>query len=73
MSQHEIPSDSEVCAVLGKMSAPTARDLVAALIDSGYDSRDSQRAIQRCLDRGKIQLGSGLRLKIAQTNELVAA
>lgn len=73
MSQHEIPSDATVCAVLHKMGTPTARALVEALIEAGYNSRDSQRAIQRCLDRGKIQLGSGLRLQLSAVHDVVAA
>jgi hypothetical protein len=73
MSQHEIPADSVVCATLGKMDRPTARALVEALIAAGYNSRDSQRAIQRCLDRGKIQLGAGLRLQLSSAREGVAA
>lgn len=73
MSQHEIPSDGVVCATLGKMDKPTARALVEALIEAGYNSRDSQRAIQRCLDRGKIELGSGLRLRLSARHDVVAA
>jgi|GEM_PF-6479200 len=70
---HEIPSDAEVCSVLQRLGDSTARALVNALVDTGHSPRDSQRAIQRCLDRGKITLGQGLRLQCAHTQELVAA
>lgn len=64
MAEHEIPSDGTVCQVLDGLKDPTARRLLDALVTKGYDNRDSQRVIQRCLDRGKISLGAGLRLKV---------
>lgn len=69
----EIPSDEEVCATLARMEPTTARALVEELGKANHSSRDSQRAVQRCLDRGKIQLGAGLRLELARGRELVAA
>lgn len=72
MVQHEIPSDNIVCETLEKLAPATARVLLKALIDQSYSTRDSERAIQRCLDRGKIVLGSGLRLNVS-AQLLVAA
>lgn len=59
---NEIPSDTEVCQALKKLGSATARALVDALEDAGHDVRDSERAVQRCLDRGKIAIGAGLKL-----------
>ena len=61
----EIPSDAEVRAALQRYGSLTASGLVKVLEDAGHSRRDSQRAVQRCLDRGKIVLGSGLRLSVA--------
>ncbi len=58
----EIPSDGEVCATLTRIGSSTARELVDALVNAGHNARDSQWAIQRCLDRGKITIGAGLKL-----------
>lgn len=69
----EIPSDAEVCMVLQRLGATTARALVEALVNDGHSSRDSQRAVQRCLDRGKVRLGQGLRLELADKRTLAAA
>lgn len=62
---NEIPSDAEVRATLQRLGMSTASNLVAALESAGHSRRDAQRAVQRCLDRGKITLGAGLRLSVA--------
>lgn len=66
---NEIPSDGEVCRVLQALGTVTARDLVAELEKGNHSRRDAQRAVQRCLDRGKIVLGTGLRLSVARVLE----
>lgn len=74
MTLYEIPSDETVCEVLAALGNASALQLVNALVDKAYDKRDTQRAIQRCLDRGKIVLGAGLRLSLpVSSKELVAA
>jgi hypothetical protein len=70
--KNEIPSDGEVCAVLQRLGTVSARALVEEL-SRNHSSRDSQRAVQRCLDRGKIQLGAGLRLSVRTSSDAVAA
>ncbi|NYD88881.1 hypothetical protein [Sphingomonas melonis] len=69
---HEIPTDDEVLAVLADLGAVSARDLVDALVKQQHPSRDAQRAIQRCLDRGKIELGRGMLLSV-RAKQLQAA
>lgn len=63
---HEIPSDDEVLSVLHELGTASARALVDELVDRAHDTRDAQRAIQRCLDRGKIQLGRGMLLSVKE-------
>lgn len=51
----EIPSDDQVVAILAGLGLRvTARDLCRALIDAGHPSRQSQVAIQRAAERGRI-------------------
>lgn len=66
----ERPSDDEVCAILRQKGSLTGDDLVAAL-ETDYSARQIQRAIRRCLDRGKIELGRDLELVLVR--ERVAA
>ena len=72
---NEIPTDSEVCRVLEGIGPVSAIALVEALEadkNGGHSRRDAQRAVQRCLDRGKIVLGVGMRISVA-ARELEAA
>jgi hypothetical protein len=39
-----------------------ATHLVARLVSEGSNREEAQRAVQRCLDRGKVCLGPGLRI-----------
>lgn len=51
----EIPSDDQVVAILTGLGARvTARDLCMALINAGHPVRQSQVAIQRAAERGRI-------------------
>lgn len=51
----EIPSDDQVVAMLQSLGDHvTARALCAALIGGGYPVRQSQIAIQRAAERGRI-------------------
>jgi len=71
---HEIPSDDEVCSVLQAMGGGTTRTLLNELVKChGHDSRDSQRAIMRCIDRGRIVMGEFFHLEVARERELVDA
>jgi hypothetical protein len=73
---NEVPSDAEVITVLQRLGTATARDLALALEskdNGGHERRNAQRAVQRCLDRGKIVAGSGLRLSVASVKHKVAA
>lgn len=61
---YEIPRDEEVLEVLQGLGTASARMLVDALVNRDHGTRDAQRAIQRCLDRGKIRLGHGMLLSV---------
>jgi len=63
MAHHdEPPADDQVVTLL--TDGPLwASELVEKLEAADYDRRPIQRAIRRCLDRGKIQLGDDLRLE----------
>lgn len=61
---HEIPRDEEVVQVLQNLGTASARALVDALVGRDHGVRDAQRAIQRCLDRGKIRMGRGMLLSV---------
>lgn len=51
----EIPSDDEVVEVLGELKSPvTARALCLALVERNHPLRESQIAIQRAAERGRI-------------------
>lgn len=72
--QREIPSDEEVCLTLQSLGTTTGRALAEALMAEGkHNARDTQRAIQRCLDRGKIKLDSELRLELVEERALIPA
>jgi hypothetical protein len=53
----EVPSDDEVIAVLQALhGAANARELCAHLMEKGHSRLESQLAIQRTAERGKIVL-----------------
>jgi len=68
----EIPSDDEVVAVLRRLGDHvTARDLCIALINDGHPVQQSQLAIQRAAERGRIEVHSDWTL--SAVNEALAA
>ena len=55
----EIPSDDEVVATLQRLGdRVTARALCMELVTAGYPVRQSQLAIQRAAERGRIQVNT---------------
>lgn len=71
MAHHdEPPADELVVAMLGDNPLRPS-ELVEKLEADDYDRHAIQRAVRRCLDRGKIQLDADLRLEVAR--ELQAA
>lgn len=53
----EIPSDDQVVAALAKLGdGATARALCRALINAGHPVQQSQIAIQRAAERGRIRV-----------------
>lgn len=59
----EIPSDEEVLALLVEMGDRiSARDLCDRLVDAGHPRGQSQIAIQRAAERGKISINDDLSL-----------
>lgn len=70
----EVPSDDEVVAVLGALGdRVTARDLCMKLISAGHPVRESQIAIQRAAERGRILVNDDLSLSPLAVDELEAA
>lgn len=68
----EIPSDDQVVAVLaGLADRVTAKTLCAALIADGHPARQSQVAIQRSVERGRIRMNDDWTLSVVR--EAVAA
>lgn len=61
----EIPSDDQVVAALsGLGDSVTARALCAVLINQGYSIRQSQVAIQRAAERGRIRVNDDWTLSV---------
>jgi hypothetical protein len=61
----EIPSDAEVVAALGELGGhATALDLCNKLVHAGHSRRDSQLAIQRASERGRIKVKSDWTLSV---------
>lgn len=59
MAYAEIPSDEQVVAVLVELGgSATALALCNALVTKGYPRPDSQLAIQRTAERGRIKIGT---------------
>lgn len=55
MPYEEIPSDDQVVAALALLGGQsTAQKLCDALVEAGHPRRDSQLAIQRSSERGRI-------------------
>jgi len=55
----EIPSDDEVVATLQRLGdRVTARALCMELVTAGHPVRQSQLAIQRAAERGRIQVNT---------------
>lgn len=72
MAYSEVPSDDEVVAVLIKIGDHTsARVLCDALVAGGHPRPDSQLAIQRAAERGRINVAKDWTLSVA--NIVVAA
>jgi hypothetical protein len=68
----EIPSDDQVAAVLLELGDNvTARALCAALIAAGHPTRQSQVAIQRAAERGRIRVNDDWTLSAVR--EAIAA
>ena len=68
----EIPSDDQVVAVLNRLGdGITARALCNALIMDGHPVRQSQVAIQRAAERGRILVNEDWTLSVVR--EAVAA
>lgn len=76
MANVEVPSDDEVVAALQALSGnTTALRLCESLIQNGHPRLQSQLAIQRAAERGKIYVWSdwSLHLEREQAREVVAA
>ena len=72
MAYAEIPSDNQVVAALNALGGTaTARALCEKLVDEGHPRRDSQLAIQRTVERGRITVDSDWTLRTV--NQAVAA
>lgn len=69
----EIPSDDEVVATLQELGdRVTARDLCLKLVAVGHPVRQSQLAIQRTAERGRIQVNDDWTLSVAVVEALAA-
>ena len=72
MSEYEVPNDEQVVNALHGLGGPvTAMALCRALVASGHPIRQSQLAIQRAADRGRIQFNKDWTLSAAR--EVLAA
>jgi hypothetical protein len=70
---NEVPSDAEVVATLQELGDRiTARDLCIKLIAAGHPKRQSQLAIQRAAERGKITVNSDWSLSVTVEEALAA-
>lgn len=69
----EIPNDDQVVSALAKLNGgrATALELCQALVAEGHPVLQSQLAIQRAADRGRIEINRDWSLTIAR--ESVAA
>lgn len=68
----EIPSDEQVVAALRALGGhAVARVLCEKLVVDGHPRRDSQLAIQRAVERGRVSLGTDWVL--SSVDQVVAA
>lgn len=59
----EIPTDDEVLAAVGdEPEGKNPSEVLKILLDQEHSRANVQRAIQRVLDRGKVQYNASLRL-----------
>ncbi|MEA3001181.1 MAG: hypothetical protein QOK17_3014 [Sphingomonadales bacterium] len=62
----EIPTDDEVLAAIGRNTEGQGpSEVLNILMRGGHTRANSQRAIQRVLDRGKVNYTTALRLVLA--------
>ena len=72
MRYTEIPSDDTVVSALEEIGASaTASALCEQLVRNGHPRRDSQLAIQRAAERGRISVGSDWMLSVV--DKVIAA
>lgn len=69
----EIPTDDEVLKAIGHESEGKGpSEVLSLLIGEGHTRANSQRAIQRVLDRGKVQYSKALKLMIVSDHAIAA-
>ena len=67
MARHEVPSDAEVAQALRDLGDRVkAVDLCQALMRLGHPIRETQLAIQRAAERGRIVINHDLTLSSAR-------
>ena len=72
MPNYEVPSDDEVVAALASLGGTaTALELCKELMIAGHPALQSQLAIQRAADRGRLAINQNWSLSVA--HEAVAA
>lgn len=60
-----VPTDKDISDAIRSLGGSAkGSELLESLKNRGYDNRESQRVMQRCLDRGIVKLGNSLRLTI---------
>lgn len=67
----EVPNDEQVVEALQRLNGghATAVQLCRALVDAGHPVLQTQLAIQRAADRGRIQINRDLSLSVAREFE----
>ena len=74
MAKIEVPSDEEVVETLGQLEGrTTALKLCEALMQRGHARLQSQLAIQRTAERGKIHIWSDWTLSLDEQKVAAAA
>ena len=69
----EIPTDDEVLAAIGEdTEGRSPSEVLNLLIDGGHTRANSQRAIQRVLDREKVQYSTALKLVVLKNQAMAA-
>lgn len=70
----DIPTDAEVVDAIGTDPlGKSASDVLQVLLAGGHTRANSQRAIQRVLDRGKVQYNRALNLTVVPVEQDLAA